>query len=59
MQGSPVETSGPERRQQDRRAAYVVTQQYSSATCASLLFTAWKNSERASEMLLFNFLTFK
>jgi hypothetical protein len=38
MQGRPVETFEPERRQQDRPAACVVAQQYSSATCASLLF---------------------
>jgi len=38
MQGSPVETSEPERRQQDRPASCVVAQQHSSATCASLLF---------------------
>ena len=37
-QGSPVETAEHERRQQDRPAACVVAQQYSSATCASLLF---------------------
>ena len=38
MQGSPVEISEPERRQQDRPAACVVAQQYSSATCVSVLF---------------------
>jgi hypothetical protein len=38
MQGRPVETAETERRQQDRPAACVVAQQYSSATCVSVLF---------------------
>jgi hypothetical protein len=38
MQGSPAETSEPVRRQQDRPVACVVAQQYSSATCVSVLF---------------------
>jgi len=38
MQGSPVETSEPEWRQQDRPAACVVAQQHSSATYVSVLF---------------------
>ena len=38
MQGSPVETSEPEWRHQDRPAPCVDAQQYSSATCVSVLF---------------------
>jgi hypothetical protein len=38
MQGSPVETSEPEWRQQDRPAACVAAQQDSPATCVSVLF---------------------